>query len=210
MCRIGSRSIYTMLLRSNFAPIILDFLDSIGTCLPLFESTMSNDEEDYLSDKFLAQIEAAPKPQQPKSYIERRKQASKRSQLLNERNRKKSRRLIELEAREEGLQTSLIQKAQEEAKETGKQNKALAIMMKMGFKPGQSLGGSHEESSSIGGNPGNAQIIEASGVARGHDTVTETSTTQPEPRTSGFALHKHRAEPLPIKEWSGKPPSSSG
>ena len=109
---------------------------------------------------------------------------------------------MELEAREEGLQTSLIQKAQEEAEETGKQNKALAIMMKMGFKPGQSLGENHEESSSstsVYGNFGSAQTIETS-----EDAEVQASITQPEPRTSAFAAYKHRAEPLPIKEWAGE------
>ena len=163
---------------------------------------MSGDEDDYLSDKFLAQLDAASKPQQPKSYTERRKQALKRSQLLDGQNRKKSRKQLELEAREEGLQTSLIQKAQEEAKETGKQNKALAIMMKMGYKPGQSLGESHEESPSVG-------IAQTSGVAGECDAEAEAPTPSPESRTSAFAAYKHRAEPLPIKEWSGEPHSSS-
>lgn len=172
---------------------------------------MSNDEEDYLSDKFLAQMEAASKPPQPKSYAERRKQALRQSQSLNEQNRKKSRKQMELEAREEGLQTSLIQKAQEEAKETGKQNKALAIMMKMGFKPGQSLGGNNESSpsTSIGGNLGNAQIIETLGTTGGRDAEVETSATPSEARTSVFAPYKHRVEPLPVREWSGEPHGSS-
>lgn len=166
---------------------------------------MSNDEEDYLSDKFLAQIEATSKTQQPKSYSEKRKQASRQSQLLNERNRRKSRKQRELEAREEALQTSLIEKAQEEAKETGKQNKALAIMMKMGFKPGQSLGESHEGSPPFTGRGrdlGNPQEVETSGVAGGRDGEADTSTKSSELRSFGF---KHRAEPLPIKEWAGEP-----
>jgi len=173
---------------------------------------MSDDEDDYLSDKFLARLEEAPKPRQPESYIDRRKQALKQSQLLNERNRKKSRKQMELEAREEGLQTNLIQKAQEEAKESGKQNKALAIMMKMGFKPGQGLGESHEESSSsssIGRNLGNPHPAETSGVVGERDAEAETSNPPSEPWTSALATHKHRAEPLPIKEWSGEPHSSS-
>lgn len=185
---------------------------SIGSTWFYHSSTlisMSDDEADYLSDKFLAQLEAASKPQQPKSYAERRKQALKQSHLLNEQNRKKSRKQMELEAREEGLQTSLIQKAQEEAKESGKQNKALAIMMKMGFKPGQSLGESHEESSSsssIGGNPESAQTMRTPGEL---ETETGRQALPPEPRSSAFVAYKHRAEPLPIKEWSGKPRSPS-
>ena len=172
---------------------------------------MSDDEDDYLSDKFLARLEAASKPQEPKSYIERRKQVQKQSQLLNEQNRKKSRKQTELEARQEGLQTSLIQKAQEEAKESGKQNKALAIMMKMGFKPGQSLGGSHEESSSsssTGGNLESSQTTETSDIAGEHGADAETLIPPSKPRTSVFAMYKHRADPLPIKEWSGKPRNS--
>ena len=113
---------------------------------------------------------------------------------------------MELEAREEGLQTSLIQKAEEEAKESGKQNKALAIMMKMGFKPGQSLGESLGESSSpssIDGNLGSVRATEMSGIAGERDAEAESSTPPSEPRTSAFAAYKHRAEPLPIKEWSG-------
>jgi len=173
---------------------------------------MSDDEGDYLSDKFLAQLEAASKPPQPKSYTDRRKQALKQSQLLDKQNRKKSRKQVEVEAREEGLQTSLIRKAQEEAKESGKQNKALAIMMKMGFKPGQSLGESLEESSSpssTGGNLGNAQTTETPDVAGERDVEAEAPTPPPESRTSAFAAYKHRAEPLSIKEWSGKFYSSS-
>ena len=170
---------------------------------------MSDDEADYLSDKFLAQLEASSKPQQPGSYAERRKQALKQSHLLNDQNRKKSRKQMELEAREEGLRTSLIQKAQEEAKESGKQNKALAIMMKMGFKPGQSLGESHEEGSPIGGNPEGAQTVGAPGIAGELDAETVRSTLPPEPRSSTFAAYKHLAEPLPIKEWTGKPRSPS-
>jgi len=147
---------------------------------------MSDDEDDYLSDRFLAQLEAASKPPQPKSYTDRRKQALKQSQLLDKQNRKKSRKQVEVEAREEGLQTSLIQKAQEEAQESGKQNKALAIMMKMGFKPGQSLGESHEESafpSSIGRNLGSAHVTETPDVAGERDAETKTQTPPPEPRT---------------------------
>ena len=168
---------------------------------------MSDDEDDYLSDKFLAQLEATSKPPQSKSYTERRKQALKQSQLLAERNRKKGRKQMELDAREEGLQTSLIQKAQEEAEESGKQNKALAIMMKMGFKPGQSLGEGYEESSSpatVGENPGSTHNVETSGVSGERDVEAEIRTPPSESGTSGFAAYKHRAEPLSIKEWSGE------
>ena len=187
-------------------------LDRAGTWLSLLSALilMSDDEDDYLSDKFLAQLEAASKPPQPKSYTDRRKQALKQSQLLDKQNRKKSRKQVEVEAREEGLQTSLIQKAQEEAKESGKQNKALAIMMKMGFKPGQSLGESLEESSSPSSTGGIlAQTTEMPDAAVERDVEAEIPTPPLESRTSAFAAYKHRAEPLSIKEWSGEFHSSS-
>ena len=157
---------------------------------------MSDNEDDYLSDKFLAELQEASKPKQQKSYTERRKQALRQSQLRNEQHRKKSRKQMELEAREEGLQKSLIQKAQEEAQETGKQNKALAIMMKMGFKPGDTLGENHEESLS------SASIGEASGVSGERNTGDAGASDVP--LESRFVKYKHRAEPLTIKEWSGE------
>ncbi|KAJ6629166.1 hypothetical protein B0H10DRAFT_2173116 [Mycena sp. CBHHK59/15] len=56
-------------------------------------------------------------------------------------NKLKSRRQREVESRTEGLSKSLFERAKEE-EDAGlvSGNKALSIMMKMGFKPGQSLG----------------------------------------------------------------------
>ncbi|KAI0334765.1 hypothetical protein GY45DRAFT_1431268 [Cubamyces sp. BRFM 1775] len=108
---------------------------------------MSDEEDDYLSDKFLVEAAAASSSSSsaPKTYAERRKEAQKRAALKNEQNRTKSRRELEREAREEALSRSLFERAQEEARESGRENKALAMMMKMGFKPGQALGRAEEE-----------------------------------------------------------------
>ncbi|KAH9894268.1 hypothetical protein C8Q73DRAFT_695078 [Cubamyces lactineus] len=107
---------------------------------------MSDEEDDYLSDKFLVEAAAATSSSSsaPKTYAERRKEAQKRAALKNEQNRIKSRRELEREAREEALSRSLFERAQEEARESGRENKALAMMMKMGFKPGQALGKTEE------------------------------------------------------------------
>jgi len=118
---------------------------------------MSNDDDDYLSDKFLA-VEQ-PTSSKPRTYAELRKDALIKSQRKNEQNRTKKRHEREQDAREEGLSTSLFEKAKQEEEAGIGQNKALAMMMKMGYKPGESLGQKEE---------------------------------------------KHRAEPLPLAEWSGE------
>lgn len=145
-----------------------------------------SDDDDYLSDKFLAG--AAQDVVAPKTYSQLRKEALKKSQAKNEVNRTKSRRQRELEAREEGLNKSLFERAQED-EEAGLSsgNKALAMMMKMGFKPGQSLG-----------------------------QQTDTPITEEQPETSVAAAPtptgdvvrspspvRHKVEPLPLNEWSG-------
>ena len=108
-------------------------------------ATMSDDEDNYLSDKFLVEANSSTSSSTSKTYAERRKEALKRSALKNEQNRKKGLREREREAREEALNRSLFERAQEEAQESGQQNKALAMMMKMGFKPGQALGKEEDE-----------------------------------------------------------------
>jgi len=127
---------------------------------------MSLEDDDYLSDKFL--VEST--PSKPKVYADRRKEAERLSRLKNEQNRKKSRRLLEQESRAEGLSKSLF-----DAQDAGSK-KALTMMMKMGFKPGQSLGASTDDSTGA------------------EQTVPSTSSLQ------------HKTEPLPITEWEGRDP----
>lgn len=150
------------------------------------------DEDDYLSDKFLAE---APPIQQPKTYADRRRQALAHSRSKNDQNRTKSRRQRELQSREEGLSKSLFEKAaEEEALRGGAANKALAMMMKMGFKPGQSLGrvddaaGGTSEPSDLG-IPMAASDRESSSKA--NDSSPQKNALQ------------QRIEPLPVNEWAG-------
>jgi hypothetical protein len=97
-------------------------------------------EDDYLSDKFLFGTTSNPTPSNPVTYADRRKQAQRQSELKNAQNKIKSRRVREEEAREEGLRTSLFQRAEAEEQELGRKNKAMSMMLKMGFKPGNALG----------------------------------------------------------------------
>jgi hypothetical protein len=157
---------------------------------------MADDEDDYLSDKFL--IESA--PSQPKTYAERRKQAQKQAQLKNEANRLKSRRERELESREEGLSKSLFERAkEEEASGINTGNKALSMMMKMGFRPGQALGKQEDD----------RPLTITPELNHDHlDEQLETTADISEPGLSGTSqsVSKHKTEPLPINEWMGMYP----
>lgn len=141
---------------------------------------MSDDEDDYLSDKFLAQTAAAPPAAKPKTYSDLRKEAQRKAFIKNEENRHKSRREREVEAREEGLSKSLFERAKEEEETTGSSSgsKAMAMMLKMGFKPGQSLG-----------KPEDAEVPQKDNDA----PVQEAASSKP----------AHKTEPLPLNEWEG-------
>ncbi|KAH7887916.1 hypothetical protein F5I97DRAFT_1806012 [Phlebopus sp. FC_14] len=93
-------------------------------------------------------------------------------------NRNKSRRQREQESREEGLGKSLFERAEED----GGENKALGMMMKMGFKMGQSLGNTDDDLSKDVERP----------------SPVETSAAAPSTKT------QHKVEPLPLSEWTGK------
>ena len=153
---------------------------------------MSDDgDDDYLSDKFLTINE----PQKPKTYSDKRKEALRKSLLKDERNRTKSARQLELESREEGLSKSLFERAEDDmASGRGTENKALSMMMKMGFKPGQALGV-----------PANVDVDEGS-TSMGTVTPQTQRNLSPSPETLGIQpqIHEGRlVNPLPLNEWSG-------
>jgi G-patch protein len=141
---------------------------------------------DYLSDKFLTVTE----PQKPRTYSEKRKEALRKSHLKDERNRTKGTRQLELEAREEGLSKSLFERAEDDkASGRGTENKALSMMMKMGFKPGQALGVS-----------ANVDVDE------GTTTPPSRQNPSPSPEILGLQPQVHEGRlvnPLPINEWTG-------
>ncbi|KDR83538.1 hypothetical protein GALMADRAFT_235745 [Galerina marginata CBS 339.88] len=178
-----------------------------------------DDDDDYLSDKFLLDASTASSAKKPATYSQLRKEAQKRAQLKNEENRVKGRRQREIESREDGLSKSLFERAKEDeaAGLEGGGNKALNIMMKMGFKPGQSLG-----------NAGGHQTEETSARDEAQATRSPTTTTalslptaeyderpssslgaETKPKVEGdphvtLAHTKHKTEPLPLQEWAGR------
>lgn len=139
---------------------------------------MSDEEDDYLSDKFLLADDV--KSSKPKTYAELRKEALKRGQIKNTENRTKSRKQLELESREDGLSKSLFDRANEDEQAGFGNNKALGMMLKMGFKPGSSLGV-----------PVSNNIVDAQdGALSGSESVAEKS--------------QHMIVPLAINEATGQ------
>ncbi|KAJ6539174.1 hypothetical protein B0H19DRAFT_1213177 [Mycena capillaripes] len=111
------------------------------------------------------------------------------AKLKNEQNRLKSRRQREVESRTEGLSKSLFERAKEE-EDAGlvSGNKALSIMMKMGFKPGQALGAKEDDVLS---------------QPEAHETPPDEPIAGPSGPGDPKRL-QHKVEPLPINEWAGK------
>ncbi|KIR98798.1 hypothetical protein L804_03413 [Cryptococcus deuterogattii 2001/935-1] len=107
---------------------------------------MSDSEDDFMSDKFLVD---APPPE-PLNYSARRAKESLKSQRLGQAKNQLKLKDLEEQRRKEGLETSLFErfgndrgnsKDKGTAEEAGKGgNKAMEMMMKMGWKVGQGLG----------------------------------------------------------------------
>lgn len=153
---------------------------------------MSDDEDDYLSDKFLLSAEPPKSVPKPTTYSEIRKVAARDSELRQEQGKRKSRHQIEKENREEALSKSLFQREEEEkALGLSSGSKALSMMMKMGFQPGQSLGA---ESNSRSGD-----------VAEDEATSSSREDSATDQRPAG-----HSKVPLPLHEWSGKKEAGIG
>ncbi|KZT12985.1 RNA-binding domain-containing protein [Laetiporus sulphureus 93-53] len=98
---------------------------------------------------------------------------------------------LELESREEGLRKSLFERAKEE-EVFGQQNKALAMMKKMGYKPGESLGQKHDEPGPSGSAPATA------------DKDVDARASSAELQDGSKAGIQHITEPLPLQEWAGR------
>jgi hypothetical protein len=159
---------------------------------------MSDEEDDYLSDKFLASLESPKPTASAVSYAERRRVAQRESERKRVEGRIKSRREMEEEARREGLSRSLFDREMEKASagndnaEAGQlstggggsgASKAMSMMLKMGFKPGEALGKK--------GEPAKLQ----------NDSETQEKPVEVEPEKTKSG---HIVEPLPLAVWAGK------
>ncbi|KAH8113375.1 hypothetical protein DFH11DRAFT_339576 [Phellopilus nigrolimitatus] len=127
------------------------------------------------------------------------KRLQRQAEIKNAQNRKKSRRQLEEEARAEGLRQSLFERARAEEQERGTQNKAMSMMLKMGFKPGESLGRSADDSgqSTRAGPSMTPAPSSIPAPARQVDDSIDLLTT----KETGL---QHRTVPLAVDVWSGK------
>ncbi|KAL4076022.1 hypothetical protein J3A83DRAFT_4157535 [Scleroderma citrinum] len=107
-------------------------------------------------------------------------------------NQTKSRRQREQESREDGLSKSLFERATQQ-NDAGA-SKALGIMMRMGFQPGQSLGKPEEIP------PANVVSIPDTSESGSPAPVDSQFHSQAAKTPGG----QHKAEPLPLNEWTGK------
>lgn len=101
-------------------------------------SDPEEEEDDYLSPKFLQPEPATSAKGNKRDYASLRREAQRKSDDAQRRNNERtmSRKQVERSAREEGLSKNLIS----DARTQSSGNKALEMMTKMGYKPGQSLG----------------------------------------------------------------------
>ncbi|KAH7100562.1 hypothetical protein BKA62DRAFT_771333 [Auriculariales sp. MPI-PUGE-AT-0066] len=129
-------------------------------------------KDDYLSPKFLAEPTTTTSRSQAQTYAERRRAAQKAAEIKHEQNRKRSRRELE-EAARENQTTSLFARAENEGG-----SKAMDMMRKMGFKPGQSLGR--------------------------NDADDEDADAPPESNPGLGIKTKHRVEPVTASIWEGR------
>jgi len=103
-----------------------------------------------------------------------------------------------VESREEGLNKSLFERAkEEEASGIGTGSKALSMMMKMGFKPGQALGKSNDSAGPALAVP---PVPDGDRSDKSPDPAAAGADSNEESRT----VSQHKTEPIPLNEWMGK------
>jgi len=146
-----------------------------------------SDEDDYLSAKFLVEATGPSTAKSTVTYAERRRQAQKAAEAKHEQHRKRSRRELEEAARETQM-TSLFERAENEGG-----SKAMGMMRKMGFKPGQSLGRRDDEDEDANDETRPAATAASSTAASSVSAgIGSTGRTQ------------HRVEPVTASMWDGE------
>lgn len=159
--------------------------------------TMSDSEEDFMSDKFLVDAPSASE----QTYSSRRAAAQRRSAAKVAAHTAQQRPLREIEAerRKAGLARNLLADSDDDEEDEGRkklavkptrtqgQNKAMGLMKAMGWTPGEALG--RRRSASPPSKP--------------------TAPSDPSSSTSGHAGigargRAERAEPIRISMWAGR------
>ncbi|KAG0147638.1 hypothetical protein CROQUDRAFT_655835 [Cronartium quercuum f. sp. fusiforme G11] len=168
---------------------------------------MSDDEDDFMSDKFL--VPAPSTSKQPTTYSDQRK----RKQLDSlARSHKRSRAEREIEAREEGLSRDLIadqlvasstQNSKHDSYalntpgviQPATHSKAVQMMLKMGFQPGKGLG-AQPEASSPREDPSHESVAS-------HSLLSQSSSAIERDSSHGIG-HPPRTAPIDIQLRTGR------
>ena len=179
-----------------------------------------DEDDDFMSDKYLVAAKEV-ESKQSKSYSEKRREAIRRGE---ERGHIKSRAVREREARDEGLRQSLIAKetaakaqqdaADKQASLPASDNKALSMMLKMGFKPGQALGkalmsaattaSSSAASTEDEGNEDEDDGFISLSAGLGAKKRAAPAAAIKMPRANDSASDHRRVDPLEIRMRSGR------
>lgn len=160
------------------------FPSKVTTCTDT--PTMSDSEDDFMSDKFLVDT---PATTAPKTYSARRQAETLKSLRKGQENNKLSHKQQEEKNRREGLSKSLFET--EPSKNGEGSNAALALMQKMGWKQGEGLGRKRSASPP----PAKRQRRED-----GDDEEERDDT----PRGGLSSRGRARVEPIRVSLWAGR------
>lgn len=147
---------------------------------------MSDSEDDFMSDKFLVEAPAA-----QKSYSARRDASLLKGQRAGLAKNMQSTKAREEQQRREGLNTSLFEKPDLQQASGSGGGKAMAMMMKMGWKVGEGLGRQDDEPS-------------ASTNKRKVENEGEDGEEAPRGGIGSSSRKAPRTEPIRISMWSGR------
>lgn len=157
---------------------------------------MSDSEDDFMSDKFLVEAPVAEKTYRAKrdaSLLKGNRAGLAKNQL--------SAKAREEQQRREGLNTSLFEKKDDGGSaggggSTAGAGKAMAMMMKMGWKVGEGLGKQASEDTDVGSGSGSKRKVGEDG----EDQEEEA----PRGGIGSSSRKAPRTEPIRISLWSGR------
>jgi hypothetical protein len=144
---------------------------------------MSDSEDDFMSDKFLVEAPAA-----EKSYKAKRDASLLKGQRAGLAKNLQSAKVREEQQRREGLNTSLFEKEDHQEASGSGGGKAMAMMMKMGWKVGEGLG---------------KKEVEEPTTKRKVDDDEEDGEA-PRGGIGSSSRKAPRTEPIRVSLWSGR------
>ena len=158
---------------------------------------MSDSEDDFMSDKFLVEAPVA-----QKSYTARRDASLLKGNRAGLANNKQSLKVREEQQRREGLSTSLFEKKDEPG--NAGSGKAMAMMMKMGWKVGEGLGKKQDELGQGTASGSGSGSHSGAGIGSKRRQDEEEEEEQPRGGLGSSSRKAARTEPIRISLWSGR------